>query len=541
MTSVLETAAPERRPPLWALAGAGVVAGAIMPWVQAPHLFYPLLLLALPLAWLLFEAAKTPWRAAVLGWSLGFGYFLPGLLWIGEAFFVEADRFAWMAPFAVTLLPAFLSLFWAGAFAAGRALGGSVWAMSFCWAAAEYLRSEIFTGFPWGLFAYAWVDTPLGQTAAWIGPFGLNLLTIFTGLALGRAFVGHESGGGFWRRRIDVGAAALVLLAAGWFAGQARLPEGAAESEPDAPVLRIVQPNVPQTEKWAQQYLQRNFDRLMFLSETADEARRRAGMSAAAQRDGPPPDVIIWPETAVTPWVVSEDSSRRDLMARLHPSHLVLGTQRLQITQEGEARRRDVFNSLFVLTPEGAIAATYDKHHLVPFGEFLPFQDWLEAMGVFQLAGGRGGFASGPGPQVVSAPGLPSFVALICYEAIFPNEMPAALGAARPDVIIQITNDAWFGESGGPHQHLAQARMRAIEQGLPFLRSANTGISAAIDAYGRVLQRLELNTQGRLDLRLPPRAPETVYARWGDGVFLGLMVLFAGFTAVAYYGARRLE
>lgn len=539
MASLLETAVLERSPPLWVLAGAGVVLGATLPWAQAPYSFYPLLLVVLPLAGLLFDLAKTPWRAAIVGWTLGFGYFLPGLLWIGEAFFVEADRFAWMAPLAVTLLPAVLSLYWAAAFAAGRALGGSVWAVSFCWAGAEFVRSEAFTGFPWGLFAYAWVDAPIGQAAAWVGPFGLNLLTIFAGLALGRALVGRDLGGAAWPHRAAFGVGAAALVTAGWLGGVARTPVDSPAPAPDAPLLRIVQPNVPQTEKWAQQYLQRNFDRLMLLSETASEARRRAGMLTAAELDAPSPDVIIWPETAVTPWVISEDTPRRDLMARLGSAHLVVGTQRLQVSETGGEQRRDVFNSLFVLTPEGDVAVTYDKHHLVPFGEFLPFQDWLEAMGVFQLAGGRGGFASGPGPQVVSAPGVPSFVALICYEAIFPNEMPTALGAARPDVIIQITNDAWFGESGGPHQHLAQARMRAIEQGLPFLRSANTGISAAIDAYGRVTHRLELNTQGRIDLHLPPRAPETVYARWGDGVFLGLMALFAGLTAAAFFEARR--
>lgn len=515
--------------PLWASIGAAAALGAAMSWTQAPSSFYPLIFIVLPLVGLLFDLAPTARRAAIVGWSFGMGYFVPGLLWIGEAFFVEAERFAWLAPFAVTLLPAYLSLYWAAAFALARSLGGSVWALAGGWAAAEYLRAQLFTGFPWGLFAYSWVDSPVAQTAAWIGPFALNLATLVVGLALGRALIGglEIAGGRAGGRRAlrasaspasraawGAGAAALVVV--GWVAGDARSIDG--EPAMTEHTARIVQPNVPQTEKWKPGYLQRNFDRLMLLSE---------GPAA----EGGAPDMVVWPETAVTPWVVSETATRAAMMTRLGDVRLVLGTQRW----EGGGEDADVFNSLFALEPDGAIAAVYDKHHLVPFGEFLPFQDALEAIGIFQLAGGRGGFDTGPGPTTVAVPGLPSFGALICYEAIFPDEMPG--GEDRPELLLQITNDAWFGDSGGPYQHLVQAQMRAIEQGLPFIRSANTGVSAAIDPYGRIYAELALNDAGRLDVRIAAPLPPTPYAEWGETPFFASTLVVFGLGLVG--GLRR--
>lgn len=534
--SVTRSVPRDRPPPLWASTGAGAALGLALSWSQAPHSYYPLLLIVLPLIGGVFETITSWRRAAVIGWGLGFGYFMPGLLWIGEAFFVDADQFAWMAPFAVTLLPAGLALFWAAAFAAAFRLGGSVWALAFAWAGAEFLRGHILTGFPWGLFAYAWIDTPVAQTAAWIGPYGLNLLTILVGLMLARGLIGRfgadaprlrgPNGRRERRLRLGFGLAAAALLALGWGAGSARLPAGPAAMGDER--IRIVQPNIPQAEKWRAEYVQRNFDRLMALSEPPPSAAAETTAAAA-----PPPALILWPETAVTPDVIADPRNRAQMMARLGGARLILGTIRWE--QRPGASAPQALNSLFALSPSGAIAAIYDKHHLVPFGEYIPFQETMEALGLRQLAGGRGGFATGPGPGLITAEGFPRFGALICYEAIFPQEMPR--GADRPDVLIQITNDAWFGASSGPYQHLAQAQMRAIEQGLPLLRSANTGVSAAIDAYGRVYAHLPLGEIGRIDVALPAPLAPTLYAQGGEAGFYGLMLGLAVIGGVSGLGA----
>lgn len=498
------------------------ILGATLSLTQAPASLWPLLFLVAPLTAALHRRASSPRAAALLGWLLGVGYFLPGLLWIGEAFLVEAERFAWMRPFAVTLLPMGLALFWAAAFAAARwafprregaSAAGLALALASAWSLAEVARSYLLTGFPWGLFAFSWIDAPTAQAAAWIGPYGLNTLTILA--AIGPYWLILARAGGPARRpALVLTAAALAPLLTLSLLGALRL-SGAETSSSDV-IVRLVQPNVPQRDKWRPELAQGHLRSLL-------------GLSAAPAGDFGPPDIVLWPETA-TPYSIATDPElRAAVMDRLpNGARLVYGALRFA-PRIGE--EPSVYNSLIALSPDAEIEAVYDKHHLVPFGEYLPFQSWLEASGIFQLAGGRGAFSSGPGPKRVALSGLPRFQPLICYEAIFPQERLSV--AERPEWLLQSTNDAWFGDSSGPRQHLVQARFRAIEQGLPLFRAANTGISAGIDPYGRIMAGLDLDQRGAIDLPLPSPLELTLYVWLGETPLVGmLMIMLAGIVVM---------
>lgn len=494
---------------------APLALGGALSLTQAPASLWMAAPLALSLAAWLLARAEGARAAARLGWLLGVGYFLPGLLWMGEAFLVEAERFAWMRPFAVTLLPMGLGLFWAAAFAAAaRVDGGPVCralTLAAAMTAAETLRSTVLTGFPWGLFVYGLVETPIAQAAAWVGPFALNGWTIFAALApffLLQRVRGDGAG-------LALGALGVVSALGLWVAGEHRL--AGAETRPAGPIVRLVQPNVPQIEKWRPEHMERNFRSLIALSGSPSEGRE--------------PDLVIWPEVA-TPYPVAEDEElRRGVMSRLPAgARLAFGALRRE-GPWGEDRR--VFNSLHLVgpAPEAPILALYDKHHLVPFGEYVPLESVLEPLGILAIAGGRGGFASGPGPRVLTVPGLPPFQPLICYEAIFAQEIGG--GARRPEWLLHATNDAWFGDSSGPWQHFVQARFRAIEQGAPLYRAANTGVSAGVDPYGRVIAQLGVGKRGVLDLPLLRPVALPTYQRVKEGPLAAILsVFFFGIVAL---------
>jgi apolipoprotein N-acyltransferase len=237
----------------------------------------------------------------------------------------------------------------------------------------------------------------------------------------------------------------------------------------------------------------------------------------------PRPDVVIWSETAV-PFVLGQAPElQAESAAAALPGTLVLGIRR---TEEGAW-----FNSLAVLAPDGTATAVYDKHHLVPFGEYIPLAGWLARLPLETLT--QAGFSAGPGPRLLAAPGIPPFLPLICYEAIFPGGLRAD---GRPAWLVQVTNDAWFGTASGPYQHFAQARVRAIEQGLPLARAANTGISAMVDPFGRVLARLDLGETGYVDALLPGELPPTWYSRIGDLPGLTAVGIIFGLTLANFYG-----
>jgi apolipoprotein N-acyltransferase len=483
---------------LWLAAalGAGLALG------QAP---WGLWWLALPaLAGLLALVAAAPgWRAAAwLGWAGGTGHFAAALFWIVEPFLVDPARHGWMAPFALAAMAGGLALFWSAAaglghrLAPGRGLRAPTIAAAL--AASELARGHVLTGFPWALPGHIWLDTPLAQLAAGMGASGLTALTLAAAGVLALA-------------SSPARAATLVALvaaagSAGWLWGAARLDRaGKPQGEPLQ--LRLVQPNIPQHLKWRPDLTWVFFDRQLSLS---------------AQPSDVTPDVVIWSETAI-PWLLDDAAPALPLIAEAAGgAPAILGVQR------AEAGR--FFNSLAVLDPDGAPVALYDKHHLVPFGEYIPFAELLAGTPVGGLAGqALLGYSPGPGPVVLDLGPLGRVLPLICYEAVFPQHLRTP---DRPDWVLQLTNDAWFGRAAGPFQHLAQARFRAIEQGLPLVRAANTGVSAVIDPKGRIVADLGLGRTGVIDAALPVALPPTAFARWGEAplalVLAGLLAGLAG-------------
>lgn len=431
-----------------------------------------------------FALRGETWRdLAKTGFWFGFGYFAVALHWIVEPFLVDIARHGWMAPFALVLMAAGGAVFWAVAFGLAGwlrrgGIGGAV-ALAVCMAATELLRAYLFTGFPWAMPSYVLVNQMAGQGAAFVGPHGLNLVlfALAAGLALGSV---HR-----WPWIWGVAGAVILAL---WVP----VPE-AAEPAENAPVVRLVQPNAPQHLKWHPDHVLQHFERALALT---------AGGPDAVQ-----PDLVVWPETSV-PWVLDNADGALEAVAEVAGrAPVALGLNRYV----GER----IFNTVAVVGSDGAVTDVYDKHHLVPFGEYIPFGDVLERFGLRGLASQHGGgYSAGPGPQVVDLGPLGKALPLICYEAVFPQDTRGT--ETRPRVLLHMTNDAWFGNFSGPYQHLAQARMRAIETGVPVLRAANTGVSAAIDAQGQVLAHLELNEAGALDVALPALAPETLYSRSGD-------------------------
>jgi len=474
---------------------AGLGAAAAMG--QAPFDLPLVMLVALAAAVHFSAQARTVRAAALFGWALGFGYFAVTLHWIVSPFLVDAARHGWMAPFAVVLIAAGGGVFWGLAFAAARKLSAGPWALVPCWAAIELLRAYIFTGFPWAAPAQAVVDTLAGQALAWTGPHGLNLLIFaaIVGLPLWR-----------WPARFALMLPVVTVLL---------LPPLSPPAPLSPTVLRLVQPNAPQHEKWDPEKIGVFYTRqLAFTAATAATANRA-------------PDAVIWPETAI-PWnLIHAQPILEEISAAASGVPVVLGVQR---TEGGQH-----YNSLITLGPQGQVVQTYDKHHLVPFGEYMPLGDFAARFGIYGLAPQHGaGFSAGPGPALLDLGPLGRALPLICYEAVFAHDVNAA--PVRPDFIIHATNDAWFGTRAGPQQHLAQARMRAIEQGLPVARAANTGITAMIDPSGRILDSIGLGQAGYIDAALPlPRAP-TLYSRTGD---LPLAVLLAVLLLAAFARRRR--
>lgn len=453
-------------------------------------------------------------RAFGVGWAFGFGYFLVGLVWVAEAFLVDADQFAWMIPFAVTALPAGLAVFWG----AGTALAmlswrpgpGRIFALAAALAATEWLRGHIFTGFPWNAPGYAVAGlAPLSQLAALVGVYGLSLFVVL--VAATPALLADRPARAV--PRISVVVAAMLLVAAGWAFGDRRLA-GARDGDAGAPMLRIVQPSIPQRDKWKPELRAEIFARYLALS------NKPTAQAPGGLRDI---DVLIWPESAI-PFLLEERPDALRAVASLLPDGTVLitGAIRREATGTAVDARSRLYNSVLVLDDAASVRGRYDKWHLVPFGEYLPFERWLEPLGFRQLVTVPLSFSFGEGPETLEVDGLPPVGPLICYEAIFPGRV--ADPGRRPGWLLNVTNDAWFGTSMGPYQHFAQARFRAIEEGLALVRAANTGISGIVDPYGRVERRLGLNQTGVIDGPLPRALEPTVYSRIGDWGLLALVI-----------------
>ena len=471
--------------------------GALAAFGQAPYDQPFLLFLGLVLVFLLYRHATTRAQAALTGWAFGTGYFMHALQWIVSPFMVDVARHGWMAPFALVFLSAGLALFWGAAFWIARRFGaGRMWPLVLCWAAAEMIRAYIFTGFPWAMPAQALVNGMAGQSLAWFGPYALNLALLgVTAAAMALFLQGRR-------------AVALTLTLAG--IGVISVPAASPPVPNTEHIIRLIQPNAPQRDKWDPAQIPFFFDRQLKLTATPPKA------------GDPTPDLVIWPETAI-PWALDlAGSALAEIAAAGGQAPVALGVLRRTETQ--------FFNSMVTLDTDGAVTQSYDKHHLVPFGEYLPLGDLLADLGIFGLASRNGnGYSAGAGAKLLDFGPMGMALPLICYEAVFAHDVSAA--PERPAFLIQITNDAWFGKGAGPKQHLAQARMRAIEQGLPLARAANTGISAMIDPHGRITASLPLNTAGYLDAALPHPLAPTLYSKTGD-LPLALFLLLGLFWAV---------
>ncbi|MDU8910388.1 apolipoprotein N-acyltransferase [Aestuariicoccus sp. MJ-SS9] len=490
--------APDRRGalPAWGRLPLSIGFGCLFALGQAPYDLWYVALPGLAAAFLLFRAEPGPMRALGVGWAFGLGYFGLALGWIVEPFQVDAAATGWMAPFGLIGLAAGLALFWALAFWAA-ALARRPWVLVPVWAAAELARAYVFTGFPWALVGYLWAPTWAIQWVSVIGPHGVSLATL--ALAGAAAAVWPlRSTSARW------GGAALLIALALLAGGRALLPP--AQDLTGRPVVRLVQPNAPQHQKWDPAMIPVFF-------------KRKIDATSALPR----PDLVVWPETAV-PTLLHNAGPAFDVISEAAgPVPVVLGIQR--------AEGGRFYNSLTVLDEVGRPGQIYDKHHLVPFGEYMPARGLFARWNIAGLAArAEAGYAAGPGPQVIDLGPLGLALPLICYEAVFPQDVHRA--PVRPAVLMQLTNDAWFGDWSGPYQHLAQARIRAIEQGLPLMRAANTGVSAMIDPGGRILASLGLGQTGHVDAPLPAPLPPTPYARTGDLPVLALLfaLCLGGFT-----------
>jgi apolipoprotein N-acyltransferase len=512
------------------------VAGAVANLAMAPFFIAPILFLSLPvLVWLIDDAVRKPGGARAVamcaagaGWWFGFGYFLFGLFWIGEAFLVEADKFGWLLPFAVTLMPAGLALFWAAASAVAALLwrGGvlRLLVLALALAGAEWLRGHILTGFPWNVLGYAltW-PVVLMQSAGLLGIYGLTIIAV--PIFAAPLVLAADAPAGALRRRAG-GLALLItgvplLLLSGYGAIRlATAPDGVI----DGVKIRIVQPSIPQREKWMPEKQGAIFQEHLALSkrDASGVADDLAGITH-----------VVWPEAAM-PFLPLEHPEALEAIGALLPDTTMLLTGALRRetdaarAEAGDADLRPVraYNSLMVFDGSGALHSVYDKTHLVPFGEYLPWQSTLEAIGLEQLTRLRGGFSEGITPRpTLALPGLPPVGGLICYEAIFPGV--GAASRERPGVLINVTNDGWFGNTTGPRQHFHQARVRAVEEGLTLVRAANNGISAVIDGNGRVVVMLGMNVKGSTDSSVPVQRSTPLYAVFGDSVFLLAALMIA--------------
>jgi len=503
---------------LFALCTGGLSALSFAPWG-----LFPLLLLSFAALVLLIDGSQShahPVRsAAFAGWAYGFGQFLVGLYWVGYAFLVDPLEHAWQLPFIAVIFPGGLALFQAAACAiASRFWRGGyarIFLLSAVYAVAEWLRGNILTGFPWNISGYSWgASLAVLQTVAAIGVYGLSLLTILFGASLALLFDGRRA----WR----VPAVFAVFFVLLWVGGVYRLDTTRIADVPNVH-LRLVQPNVPQDQKYIRDFRLAHWRQLVELS--------------LGGGNGPAPTHIIWPEAA-PPFLLSRAPGALSDIAAITGSNRVLmtGTVRAEFAANAPPH---FFNSFDIFAHSGALIATYDKFHLVPLGEYVPLRAILEPLGLSKLVNIPGSFDPGDGPHTYDIPGAPPVGPLICYEILFPGEVTAK---KRPSWLVNVTDDSWFGpaSSAGPKQHFLVARVRAIEEGLPIARDANTGITAVIDPLGRVAASIAANEPGVLDAPLPQALTKSWFASFGEwGFVMLLIVCFA--AAFAPVSLRRAK
>lgn len=483
------------------------VLGVLAVFAMAPlHQIYVLIPALSGLLWLA-DAQPTRWRAFAVGWWFGAGFFAAGLYWVSFALLVDAQKFAWLIPIAIAGFAIGFGLFPALSALAVKLTPGPLAAKALVlvgtWTILEWVRSWLLTGFPWNPLGQSWLfSEALSQGAAVVGVLGLSFLAALTGVAPGALAQ---------RGRLSVGlnAVAIVLLCAVFAGGLHRL-DNSDVGVHEGVRLRLVQPNIKQAEKWDPAQRDQHMHNQVALSEHPPKAGE------------PNPTHVIWAETAA-PFFIANHVPWRLRVGHAAPKDglVILGAPRSLTTPVRQDSEFKVANSMLAIDGGGHIVASYDKFHLVPFGEYVPLKDWLPLEKITQ---GSGAFNPGPGPTTLELKGLPPLSPLICYEIIFPGHVTDGTGGAQ--WILNLTNDAWYGKTAGPHQHFAAARLRALEEGVPVVRVAGSGISGIIDAYGRVHVHLPLGEKGFVDGDLPrPAARQSVYTRLGDWPALGLALL----------------
>jgi apolipoprotein N-acyltransferase len=516
MTVAREMAGPPQSRPArslgaisgWRAYGLAAVLGAIAGLGFAPLNLVPAF--ALGISGLVWLAAEAPSRRAgfAVGWWWGLGHFAVNSYWIAESFLVDAERFGWMIPPVLGGLAAYLAIYPALATLAFRYLPqrlsvAGIAAFAAFWTIAEWLRGHVLTGYPWDLAAYVWSGSDsMMQSAALWGAWGLGLVTVFA-LSLPALFALMNLGAA---RKAAIGMA--VVLGALYSGGFWRLSNAIPtppESDPSAIHVRLIQPNIAQSLKLSSDTRPQQIQTLMRLTlETPGFDKVKA---------------VIWPETAAN-YLLERDPNLRSILAQAAPRAglLLTGAPR---GEPLDGPLAEIWNSFAVMDDRGQILGTTDKFHLVPLGEYVPLR------GIFpfinKLTPGSMNFTPGPGPRTLHMPDLPPFSPLICYEVIFPGAVVDPKD--RPALIVNVTNDGWFGTSTGPSQHFATARFRSVEEGIPMLRAANTGISGVIDAYGRVETRSNLVVEAVIDATIPPALAATPFARFGLLAVLPLIVL----------------
>jgi apolipoprotein N-acyltransferase len=515
----------------WRRAAIAFVAGALSALALAPVNAWPVLFLTFPILVWLNDGATTgryggALGAAITGWCFGFGYFLAGVYWVGYAFLVDAKTFGWLLPIAVAGLPAYLALYTGLGLALARLFwlrgGERILVLAVTMSATEWLRGHLLTGFPWNTFGYALTQPlALAQSAALLGVWALTFIAV--ALFASPALLADErvDTPRPWRGLI-IGALTIAALA-GY--GGMRLILNPTEYVRDVR-LRIMQPDLQQDDKFNYGAKDKVMERYLRLSDRATGPESK-GVADVTH--------LIWPESAFPFFLTREPDAMKQIADLLPPGTvLITGAIRAPNASMPNAGISRAYNSVYIIDHDGSILGIYDKVHLVPFGEYLPLQNLLERIGLQQLTKIRGGFLSGDRRRTMELPRAPSLIPLICYEAIFTGE--AMPDGERPGWLVNLTNDAWFGMSSGPYQHLQQSRVTAIALGLPMVRAANNGISAVIDPVGRIVRSLPLGAEGVLDSNLPRALEPTVYSRIGEYGFVALLL-----GAVVLVMRRRLR
>ena len=507
--------------------------GAVSALAMAPFDAWPVLFLTFPaLVWLIDGTGVGRFggvtAAAATGWWFGFGYFLAGLYWIGYAFLVDAPTFGWLLPVAVIGLPAVAAIYMAFGVALARMLwmrgAMRIFSLGVSLTASEWMRGHLFTGFPWNAFGYALTTPlPLAQGVSVLGIWGYTFIAVVV-FASPATLTDDPAETRRPCLPLALGIAALVAL--GGFGAwrlertPTRLVEGVH--------LRIMQPNLQQDVRFNYSARHEVMSRYLALSTRASAPPPQGSQSQDTQSPTPAlgdTTQLIWPESPFPFFLMREADALAQITNLLSPK-AVLITGAMRLVDPDNPAQSGVYNSIYVIDHSGSIAAVYDKVHLVPFGEYLPFEQILERIGLQELTEQRGGFLAGDRHRLVAVPGAPEALPLICYEIVFAGEVRPH--GKRPGWIVNVTNDGWFGISTGPYQHFQQARVTAIELGLPLARAANTGISGVVDPVGRIINSLPLGSEGVVDSGLPHAIGATIYARFGDvpaGLFVGIILI----------------